>query len=70
MTHHVCENKLCVNHLQLSAAESHRKNVRVYDEASGQIKLVARYLYRSARAGAEGFFLCETCHNAVEMTLK
>ena len=69
MSHHICENKKCVNHLPIQTKDCGRPWFEIIND-NGERVQIYRFLYRSARTGAEDFFLCETCHNAVEMTLK
>lgn len=73
MNDFVCDNTACKNHIQIHGDKNCRSIVRI--DASGREQLIRRHLYRKEiktcnpyKATFMEFFLCSTCHAAVEMT--
>jgi hypothetical protein len=63
----ICDNPRCTYHRPLPARDAGAPYVDTYDDGQ-QIVRVTRYLYQS-HDGRREFFLCDVCHDAVEMVL-
>ena len=61
----VCENKGCSYHKPISNVSAPYVDMA----ENGEVRRVVRHLYRS-KSSAHEFYLCDVCHNAVQMVLK
>lgn len=69
--YYICNNPVCTNHTPLPVSDVLIPSIQTYDSQSGKTKVINRHIYVDLNKPQRAmFFLCDACHNAVQMTTK